>query len=438
MAEIQPFPGILYRVPEAELPKVLAPPYDVIPPAYQDELYASRPAQHRARGAEPDARERRLRGGGGHVPPLAARRACSPPTPSRASTCSSRRSPSRGGRPALRPPGALPRRRTRPRGVILPHEQTRKGAKEDRYQVLRATRANFSPIFMMFSDPENRSRLRSWTRSATGRPSLHRRRGRRAPRLARHRDGARLRVSATSWPERAPTSPTATTATRRRCATATRRCRRGLDVRLLHARWAPRPARAALPPHPLRRAVPRGGAASSRAGSTCKPRRTCPRPRRRWPLHRVPTRSRWPSPAAGARRRVARRGARRSSPETRRPACARSTRSSCTRRCSARVLGVPDSAVRYVHSLARRRRRWPGGLPAGRAAARDAGPPDRGRLGGRGVHAREEHVLPSQAALRAGDPSARRLMRAFDPSGSPPPRERRNARCPPAPSCRSV
>jgi hypothetical protein len=38
------------------------------------------------------------------------------------------------------------------RRVILPHEQTRKGPKEDRYRLLKATRANFSPIFMMFAD----------------------------------------------------------------------------------------------------------------------------------------------------------------------------------------------------------------------------------------------------------------------------------------------
>jgi len=40
--------------------------------------------------------------------------------------------------------------------VVLPHEHTRTAAKEDRWKVLLATRANFSPIFMMFSDPENR------------------------------------------------------------------------------------------------------------------------------------------------------------------------------------------------------------------------------------------------------------------------------------------
>jgi len=43
LAEIEPFPGILYRVPEEDLPRVLAPPYDVIPPAYQEELYARDP-----------------------------------------------------------------------------------------------------------------------------------------------------------------------------------------------------------------------------------------------------------------------------------------------------------------------------------------------------------------------------------------------------------
>jgi uncharacterized protein (DUF1015 family) len=38
--------------------------------------------------------------------------------------------------------------------VVLPHEHTRPAAREDRYQVLLATRANFSPIFLMFPDPE--------------------------------------------------------------------------------------------------------------------------------------------------------------------------------------------------------------------------------------------------------------------------------------------
>jgi uncharacterized protein (DUF1015 family) len=41
-------------------------------------------------------------------------------------------------------------------GVILPHEQTRSGPREDRYRLLLATQANFSPIFLMFPDPSGR------------------------------------------------------------------------------------------------------------------------------------------------------------------------------------------------------------------------------------------------------------------------------------------
>ena len=43
MPDIQPFRGLRYRVPPADLGKVLSPPYDVISPAYRDELYARDP-----------------------------------------------------------------------------------------------------------------------------------------------------------------------------------------------------------------------------------------------------------------------------------------------------------------------------------------------------------------------------------------------------------
>jgi uncharacterized protein (DUF1015 family) len=42
------------------------------------------------------------------------------------------------------------------RRVILPHEHTRAAAKQDRWRLLDATRANFSPIFLMFPDAERR------------------------------------------------------------------------------------------------------------------------------------------------------------------------------------------------------------------------------------------------------------------------------------------
>lgn len=42
-------------------------------------------------------------------------------------------------------------------GRIRPHERTHPGPKEDRLQLTRATKANLSPIFSLYSDPENLS-----------------------------------------------------------------------------------------------------------------------------------------------------------------------------------------------------------------------------------------------------------------------------------------
>jgi uncharacterized protein (DUF1015 family) len=40
-------------------------------------------------------------------------------------------------------------------GKVRPHERTHPGPKEDRLKLMRATRANLSPIFSLFSDPTN-------------------------------------------------------------------------------------------------------------------------------------------------------------------------------------------------------------------------------------------------------------------------------------------
>src|SRR5579863_3674104 len=42
-------------------------------------------------------------------------------------------------------------------GRIRPHERTHPGPREDRLRLTRATRANLSPIFSLFSDPEQRA-----------------------------------------------------------------------------------------------------------------------------------------------------------------------------------------------------------------------------------------------------------------------------------------
>jgi uncharacterized protein (DUF1015 family) len=150
MPEIQPFPGVLYRVPEADLPKVLCPPYDVISASYRDALYARDPRNavrlvlNRSQGdagyAEAGDTYRRWRAEGILAPD---------PVPA---LYLLEQQFDLDGR-TLRRTGLLARFRAEDYGgSVLPHEHTRAAAREDRFRVLQATRANFSPIFLMFPD----------------------------------------------------------------------------------------------------------------------------------------------------------------------------------------------------------------------------------------------------------------------------------------------
>ncbi len=150
MAEIQPFAGIRYRA--ADLSRVLAPPYDVISDAYRAELCARDPhnivrvilsrTQDDAGYDEAGETYRRwLREGVLQADPEPGLYVLE-------------QGFAAGGR-ALRRFGVLARFRAEDaaRRVILPHEHTRAAAKEDRWRLLNATKANFSPIFLMFPDP---------------------------------------------------------------------------------------------------------------------------------------------------------------------------------------------------------------------------------------------------------------------------------------------
>jgi len=148
LAEIQPFAAVRYR--DADLARVLAPPYDVIPPAYRDVLYARDPHNvvrvvlNRTPGdagyAEAGETYRRW---------LAEGVLQADATPAVYVLEQS------FGERTRRRLGLLARFRAEDpsRRVILPHEHTRAAAKEDRWRVLNATKANFSPIFLMFPDP---------------------------------------------------------------------------------------------------------------------------------------------------------------------------------------------------------------------------------------------------------------------------------------------
>jgi uncharacterized protein (DUF1015 family) len=154
LAEIQPFDGVRYRA-DVDLARVLAPPYDVISPAYRDELYARDPHNivrvvlNRRPGAEGYAEAGETYGRWRRDGVLATDEG-----PALYLLEQSFAAPGR----TLRRFGLLARFRAEDaeKRVILPHEHTRAAAKEDRWRVLNATKANFSPIFLMFPDPASR------------------------------------------------------------------------------------------------------------------------------------------------------------------------------------------------------------------------------------------------------------------------------------------
>jgi uncharacterized protein (DUF1015 family) len=151
--EIRPFPGVFYRVPEAELGRLLAPPYDVIPPAYRDELYARDPRNVVRTILSPTPGDDGYAQAGATYRRWLAEGFLSPdPEPA---LYVLEQSFAAEGR-TLRRFGLIARfRAVNPEErVVLPHEHTRTAAKEDRWKILLATRANFSPILLMFPDPE--------------------------------------------------------------------------------------------------------------------------------------------------------------------------------------------------------------------------------------------------------------------------------------------
>ena len=150
MPEIRPFAGIRYRVPDSELNKVLAPPYDVIPPEYQKALY-DRDSRNVVRLVL-----NRIPGDDGYRDVAETYRRWRDETlleeDAQPALYLLEQSFEVEGR-RLKRLGLLARFRAEdPGGSVLPHEQTRPAAREDRYRVLKATRANFSPIFLMFPD----------------------------------------------------------------------------------------------------------------------------------------------------------------------------------------------------------------------------------------------------------------------------------------------
>ncbi len=145
MAEVAPFTGLRFAGPP--LGDVIAPPYDVISPDEQDRLYARSPYNviRLELGREPDryAEARRCYQDWRQAGVLRQDEPSLYVYEQRFS----------GGRVRR---GLFARVKLEPwqAGVVLPHEETLTKPKADRLELLRAVKANVSPVFALYEDPD--------------------------------------------------------------------------------------------------------------------------------------------------------------------------------------------------------------------------------------------------------------------------------------------
>jgi uncharacterized protein (DUF1015 family) len=155
MAEIAPFRGILYDTSVVEASRVLAPPYDVIDDDDRRELYELDPHNSvrlilpEGEGDEKYANAARVLDG--WMADKVLRRDERPALYRYHQVFTSAEL---GGRSVTRRGFIAAVRLHRfDERVILPHERTLSGPKVDRLKLMEATRAHFSQIFTLYSDP---------------------------------------------------------------------------------------------------------------------------------------------------------------------------------------------------------------------------------------------------------------------------------------------
>ncbi len=152
MVQIAPFRGILYNSSKIRnFSRVIAPPYDVISAEEQDRLYRKSPYNVvrliLSRDPDPYDSVARLFEEWQSENILSR-------DPKPAIYFLRERFSCRDGEEKVREGFiALARLEDFSSGAIRPHEKTLEGPKEDRFHLLRACRANFSPIFALYSEP---------------------------------------------------------------------------------------------------------------------------------------------------------------------------------------------------------------------------------------------------------------------------------------------
>ncbi len=161
MAEIKPLRGIRYDDQKfaGELGDLLAPPYDVIDDAEQAALYAKHPNnvvrldlnQIRPEDHAEDNRYTRSRR---HLMDWLAQGVLKVESDAALYVHDQEFDDGKGGRALRR--GFIGRVRLAEydEKIVLPHERTLRGPKVDRLELMKATEANLSQVFLLYSDPE--------------------------------------------------------------------------------------------------------------------------------------------------------------------------------------------------------------------------------------------------------------------------------------------
>ena len=383
----------------------------------------ARPAQRRAAGAEPDARATTATATSGRRTGAGGRRGCSPRT--REPCALPARADVRGGGPArCAASGCWPASGPRIRGgSVLPHEQTRAGGEGGPLPRAEGHARQLQPDLP--DVPRRRRALRQRGRgaAATGRAALglHRRRRRRAT-----GSGASPTPAVVAEMQAILAAQRAYIADgHHRYATALRyRDEVGPEGAWTLGYFTPLEAPRAWWCCPTTACSPRARRRTTARRALQGHFRVTRRRRRRRGRRAAAARSSSPYafglawPGGGALVAEALPEAQRLMPETAPPACARSTPTCCTRPCCRTCCACPPPPSSYVHSLREAEEAVASGpARAGRADAPDAGAAGGGRGGGARVHAGQEHVLPSEAAVRPGHPPAARLTEGFREEG---------------------
>src|SRR6266705_638101 len=159
MARIYPFAALRYNSERVELSQVVTQPYDKITPEMQERYYRNSPCNLvRIILGKSEAGD----GGGNNVYSRAAafyeqwrrdRILMQDTAPGLYLYCQTFRPPSDGREYERRGFIALGKLGDYDRGVVFRHEQTLSQPKADRLNLLRATRAHFEQLFMLYSDP---------------------------------------------------------------------------------------------------------------------------------------------------------------------------------------------------------------------------------------------------------------------------------------------